>query len=336
MAKFADHFEQLYLTHFAPLRSKYDPLIAFPDIGAIRYPNPLNVILHAITENNPHFHIVTPEELNVGFDPLWEFQRHSKFKAKHSKLGVFLVNDKTVWIDYGDKAAMENSFSRHCVKILRPEQIGGIIKFQYSKDHYHDSPVPVFPFLYPGYNDYRTITRHYPAINTPALRAIFEQCCADDSFECNLFARWAGFSRRNQYDAICADIPGADISNVDRLQHPEYLRRMSTARFALSIRGNGQFSHREIEAIAIGVPLLYEDRGQSMIAPLIPDHHYIKITPGTLKSKLEYYLEHYDEALAIAKRARDYYDTHFSQAGMQNAFKKIVDMILTGEAWIEH
>jgi len=111
---------------------------------------------------------------------------------------------------------------------------------------------------------------------------------------------------------------------------------MSTARFAISVKGGGQFSHREMEAAAIGVPLFYEDRGQRMLEPFLPGVHYILITPKTIQSQFNYYMEHYNEALAIGKRAREYYDKYVLQRGMQDAFKKIIDMILLGEHWLEY
>ncbi|MHA2279785.1 MAG: glycosyltransferase [Promethearchaeota archaeon] len=331
MPTHAHIFDDLYAKYVQPLRSKYDPTIVFPDVRTIRYCNPFKTTLFKIIDDNPHFHIILPEEL--GYDPLWEFQRQSKFK--HKMISFFILNDKTVWIDYGDKVSMGNSFSRHCLSRLRRDQIAGIIKFQYSKNHYDQFPLPVYPFFYPGFNDYKPRSKRYPFVDIKRYRELFKNCCESEKFAANIFARWAAFPIRQDYTNICQSWKGCDIA-ADTVEFPEYLMRMSTARFAIAIRGNGQFAHREMEAAAIGVPLLYEDRGQRMLEPFLPDIHYIPITTSTFQSKFKYYMQHYDEALAIGKRARDYYDTHLRQAGIQNGFKRIVNMILSGEHWIEY
>lgn len=328
---YATLFDELVKKHIEPLRSKYDPVIVFPDLHAIRYCNPFNTVLYKIAENNPHFHIVTPEEL--GEDIIWEFQRKSNFKKP--KISMFILNSKIVCFDYMDVVSIKNSFGRHCVTVARKDQVAGIIKFQYSKDHYGHFPVPIFPFFYPGFNDYRHVSQGYPLVDIAKYRKKFDECCATNTFASSIFARWAGFPVRMQYTKLCESIPNSDVT-TDNIPFPEYVDCMSTSRFAIAMKGNGQFSHREMEVAAIGVPLFYGDRGQRMLEPFLPGIHYIKVTPENFHDKFNYYMEHYDEALTIGRKAREYYDENLLQPGMQNAFKKIVDMLLTRETWIEY
>jgi len=107
------------------------------------------------------------------------------------------------------------------------------------------------------------------------------------------------------------------------------MNEMSHAKFALAAKGNGKWSHREMEICSIGVPMLRALRGgERMWKPFEPDKHYISVNSKNLMKKFKYYTHHYDEALEIAERGREYYDRYHCQAGMQQIFREIVDDII--------
>lgn len=57
----------------------------------------------------------------------------------------------------------------------------------------------------------------------------------------------------------------------------EYLEEMSAHRLALSLPGHGNLCHREIEAFAVGTPVLMPVLKNRLHDPLIPDHHYLAV-----------------------------------------------------------
>jgi len=60
-----------------------------------------------------------------------------------------------------------------------------------------------------------------------------------------------------------------------RLPEEEYYAELAGATIALSIPGNGNVCHRELECFGLGTPVLMPKSLNSFYNPLIPDYHYI-------------------------------------------------------------
>jgi len=68
------------------------------------------------------------------------------------------------------------------------------------------------------------------------------------------------------------------ISNWSELvNHETFLKEMAESRIALSIPGNSNFCHKEIEGFGLGVAVLMPKLLNSYYNDLIPNHHYISV-----------------------------------------------------------
>lgn len=326
---------------FNPLFDKYIRAKLIEDRTTITFPEPLvfakplTLILLKLIDDNPHFQVLTPKDFD-GFDVPSEYGRLIGYKRDHGQIGYFFVEDKPILLDYKDVSFWKNGGTGRLVAVAGGDAVDGAIKFQFAPGNYAGCPFSVYPFIYPGPNDYADVG-HFPKYHDSKYNEQFKECCCRNEFHASIFARWASQSARHLFTKVCESIDGSDVLLGKRNFLPinEYMDRMSRSKFAIAARGNGKLSHREFEACSIGVPLLRQNTGELLWRPFLAGVHYIDITPENLIDTFDYYNNHYDEALEIAANGYAYYlDTH-PHRSVQNIFKEIVDVILGHQEWTQ-
>ncbi len=318
-------FLEYYQKFISSLKSVPDPLIIFPQ-DVRKMCNPFRVVLLKIIENNPDFVILLDEGIT-------DIGKELRLFGRASDVCLFVLNKQIIFMDYSDNSQIRNSPSKYTYRFFEPEHIGGIVKFQYGTGLYDKIPCRVYPFIYPGSNDYKKMKRGIPYYDPEPYREIFSKCCADGSFESSIFARWAHFKRRRKYTDQCQNIPNSDVHFGKRVSFYEYMDKISRSKFGIVARGNGKWSHREMEIASIGVPMFFESSGGEMLKPFIAGTHYIPVNKHDFMEKFRYYDEHYDEALAIGQAAQGYYNSYHRQRGIQSLFKDLVSMIIDQTPW---
>jgi len=134
--------------------------------------------------------------------------------------------------------------------------------------------------------------------------------------------------RRKQRDGLYDDIErssqklglnyflGQSKKQVDRLtgKPPEgllsprkYVNKLIRSKIAYSLLGTGYRSHRDWEALLCGAFLLNDDRSVKCchLRGLEEGRHFVSIDPEFVKAQMQYWIEHEDERIAIAKRGFD-------------------------------
>ena len=146
-------------------------------------------------------------------------------------------------------------------KMLASKQLRRILKCQYNKDTSYDerfSPYTYFP-CFPV--QFRRI------VNEFKLRENFVRK-KKMVFRGSLY-----FGRGDILRGI------TDICDTPRnkLSYSDYLKELSEHKLLLSLPGGGNFSHREIEIMGVGTPVIMPKLINSFHDPLIPDYHYISV-----------------------------------------------------------
>jgi hypothetical protein len=130
----------------------------------------------------------------------------------------------------------------------------------------------------------------------------------------------------NHFDKFLLECP--DIKSQE-----EYFKEIVNYKVALSIGGVGELCYRDIECMALGVPLLRFQYQTSLFVPLIPNYHYISVNfdytlptenniykdrLGTrihakqLEDRFKEVVKDSEFLKFIAKNARQYYDDYLS------------------------
>jgi len=323
-------FEKIFHEHIVEKSAQDRDTIVFPEIG-IRLANPLRILLQKIIHNNPYHRILTPEDFN-DFDPVREYMKILDYGNDRSRSTCIFVNDKIIWIDNFDQSNWKHCSIGRLFK-KHGQVIDGCIKLQCAPGCYGGLPFNVYPFIYPGPNDYMQGKENYPVTYSDKYYHEFRKCCEEDSFECQLFARWSNFGQRPKFTKLCEQIEGASVSGDRSTVGADYMMCLAKSKFCMAARGNGKWSHREMEICSVGSPLISTDNGGVMWKPFLADTHYIKVTLNNFLEVYHYYNEHYDEALVIAENGKQYFDLYHRQPGVQLTFKEIVDTILGRLSW---
>jgi len=104
-------------------------------------------------------------------------------------------------MDYSEMSHYKNSPMKTLANKIN-NAISGVVKFQCGGDYCNkDCPYPVYPFHYPGPNDFKllppdrkTNSRHRDVFNEVTYKSeyadIFLKCYHTDSFASSIFARW--------------------------------------------------------------------------------------------------------------------------------------------------
>ncbi len=305
-------------------------IVVFPKIEGTRLANPLRILLLKIMTNNPYLEVMTPDNFD-GVDVVRKYLNVLDYGGNRGRMSCIFVNDKVIWIDNFDQ-----SYWKHCSigRLLgrHGQVVDGCIKLQCAPGCYKGVPYPVYPFIYPGPNDYIQDKEKYPVTYSDSHYYEFRKCCEENSFDNTVFARWSNFGQRPKFTKLCKQIEGANVSG-EKMGWEEFIKNMSRSKFCIAARGNGKWSHREMEICSIGCPLLSTDNGGIMWKPFVAGKHYIEITLKNFLETFHYYDEHYDEALTIAARGKEYFDLYHRQPGVQLIFKEIVDTILGRRPW---
>ena len=323
-----DIFNSLFDKHVRPQLHDSKITITFPDPPC--FAKPLSVVLLKLMETSD-FHILTSKNFD-GLDVPSEYGAQIGYKRDFGSIAYMFIQDKRIFLDYTDFIQFYHCALGRLVTKAGKDAADGAIKFQFSPNNYADPPFPVYPFVFPGPNDYGDVD-HYVQSFDLRYREQFEECCKNNKFDCSIFARWNKFPSRTKFTELCESIPGADVSLKRDLGIHDYMDRMSKSKFAIAARGKGKFSHREMEACAIGVPLLRENRDDAMWRPFLPGEHYIEIKHDNLYEVFDYYDHHYDEALEIGRNGLQYYENNHTTSGLQSVFKEIVDTVLGKREW---
>ena len=317
-------FEQYMRPHMGD-----KPVAYFPVLHKRYLRNPLRLLLLKIAENNPHYNVIISTKR---CNPCEEYKRAIGYHPDGGRSCYIFVNDKIILIDNFDQSYWKNCGVGRATRI-HPLCIDACIKTQYCSRCYDGAPFPVYPFIYPSLNDYRQVDPIYPVYYDDKYNEQFLKCVRNNEFKHSIFMRWAHFDMRDEFTALCQSIPNSDVVCNNSMDVDEWMDNISQSKFSIAIRGNGKWSHRELEICSIGVPLFANDRGQRMWEPFLADVHYIDVNPQNFLEKFEYYSNHYDKALIIAERGKRYYEQHHKQKGVQKIFKEIIDTLCGVHPW---
>ena len=85
--------------------------------------------------------------------------------------------------------------------------------------------------------------------------------------------------------AIVEILQSRKILNSDHtaISQRRYLRELASQRLALSLPGFGDVCHRDVEALAVGTPVLRPKIRNQFHEPLIADFHYVSVDTDTAK-----------------------------------------------------
>ncbi len=342
-----DIAQKIYRKYLLP-RKRSKTIVFFPDIFKRRLADPFRISLLKLIKNNDHVDIVTPSDLD-GHDVSEEYHESLKFEFRayeQNRVCYIFVDDKVVLMDYSELSGYKNGPLRRIKKKTgRDDVVQAMIKFQCgNEDDYKECPVPVFPFLFPGPNDFITLPSDRVAGQNvfadvtyfSHYRDTFVQNYRQNKLDFSIFARWGcppygSYEHRRTYNKLAERIPDSNIvahSSAKSVSTEEYFRLMCKSKFAIAIRGSGKFSHREMEICSVGLPMFSEDRGQRMWKPFLPGEHYILITPETFIDVFDYYNNHYEEAFEIGHNGYNYFMKYHGQHGLQLIFKEIIDQIV--------
>jgi hypothetical protein len=146
-------------------------------------------------------------------------------------------------------------------KMLASEQLKCILKCQYNKQSTYDKrflPYTYFPCFPIQYNK---------IINELKLRD-------------NLTRKKKMVFRGSLYfgrGTVLEKLSDICETPQGKLSYSEYLRELSEHRILLSLPGGGNFSHREIEIMGIGTPVIMPKLINSFYDSLMPNYHYISV-----------------------------------------------------------
>ncbi len=344
--------KSLYEKYILPHKNKKLVTVTFPDIFSAHLSDPFRVSLWKLIIDNPTIQVLTPQD--IGIDVIKMYHDSLKFEWQVynvTRVCYIFVEDKPILVDYSMTSNYKNTPIKRVIKKAGLESICGAIKFQCGDEgDYKNSPVPVFPFHFPGPNDFRKLpdkrnngNRHVDVFNEVTYSSKYPEQFLENyhqnKFQYSIYARWGeppfkAYRHRPVYTKLAQQIPNSNMVghiSTKSVTREKYFQLMCQSKFGIAIRGGGKWSHREMELCSVGIPWFCEDRGQRMYKPLISGEHYIAVTPDTFLDVFKYYNEHYEEALEIGLNGREYFNKWHEQTGLQLIFKEIVDRIIKGK-----
>jgi len=123
--------------------------------------------------------------------------------------------------------------------------------------------------------------------------------------------------RRPTFEALAA--MGVMNDDPEWIPYEPYIKEMSGYRIALSLSGDGEFCHRDMEALGIQVPLLRPRMRNQMHDPLKEDYHYISVDADPER----------DSPTEMAKKVADRYHTVIEQPDFLDTVAR------NGAAWYD-
>lgn len=106
--------------------------------------------------------------------------------------------------------------------------------------------------------------------------------------------------------------------NTSPVPFDKYLKELSEHALVLSLPGFGNCCHREIEAFALGTPVIMPVQKNAYADPLVPNIHYIAVECDTVKSW-------HEASIQIKKRFLEVCDDLTYLAGVSDAAAKWYD-----------
>lgn len=205
-------------------------------------------------------------------------------------------------IDYQDHHAPHKMA---CKGIMRDPRCIQVLKLQYYQRGLVSYPKISPLFYYP----------YHPEILTDEF---ITQCRSTRRIYDNIYFRG---TKRGIRRSIIRRLAGARILNdaaFKKISATQMYTEMSKHKIALSLPGVGLACHREIEAFALGTPVMMLQCATTYRVPLIPDYHYIAIKWSKSRAVMarqmiaRYKAVINDEGLlrTIAENAAKWYDTY--------------------------
>jgi len=216
--------------------------------------------------------------------------------AKHASFnhGVIInINEQTIILDNHD-----------CPLVRVPDSNYKVIKLQYNPQ----LSLNCEPFTYQVY--YPDIMRKYK-IYEGKRSGVF----------------WQGNCQRGRMPWLEKFQDYLNPNWQDRSAPIDYITAMSKARIALSLRGHGDFCHRDFEAFSLKTPLVRQTFINKTRRPLIPNIHYI--AADTPEAMIEIFKTVSDDFLKfIADNAYKWYVENCDYPGIMNLLKEIIPCIV--------
>ncbi len=194
-------------------------------------------------------------------------------------------------LDFGDR---DNPLKFDTLKTLQDPKCRFVLKCQLRPENASDK---VRPFFYSDKRGKDFHTGHYRSLEQKYDRMYFR-----------------GNTHCGRHDTL---VELTDLLNPQwehRVGQNQFFKELSQHKIALSLRGMGKANHREFEAFAVGTPVIMEKFTNLFHVPLIPNHHYISVSPDErgLAVCIRERLSQVDDDLLefVRQNAMDYYDAH--------------------------
>lgn len=265
-------------------------------------------------------------EYDAGDGPCAEFNKSHRAESGYS--APVAVNGKIVYVDFRDQVSMHRGKAKLIWSAIKSGLPGPEImlkcQFRPAYPQYEQYPVRIVPFTYVAYST------HAEDSDFLSYRKMFLECVKHGKFTDVIYCRIQRYKQRYGIVGEAQGIPGADVEFVHwkhgRVEQKEYLTRLAQSQFSIDAPGGGRCTHRMVESWALGLPLIMPEQKNQAYVPWLAGQHYIECREDgkDLKSLIEYYKEHYDEALEIARNGMKYYDDHCSRKGIPRLFNRIM------------
>ncbi len=240
-------------------------------------------------------------ELNVTEDEVYSAFRRC-LVLKDNQTNLFHV------INHHDKCYSHLSF----IEFLKRPDFGVVFQCQYrghwDTNWYSDQNVKIYPFVYLEQDPWKFRKRRGQISPRRSHGPL--------TFRGSI-VKGDGRKLREPFLTSIEDLLILDWK--ERLPEDMYYQELADAELALSVPGNGNFCHRELECFGIGTPVIMPRLLNSYYHPLIPDHHYVSVDinweTDLVNHKEAAFRERYNSVVGkteylrfVANNAREWYD----------------------------
>lgn len=204
---------------------------------------------------------------------------------------VFKLDGKTIIIDTHDKT-----------NVVAPPDADLVLKMQYNKHVGYGHNVKPFTYLPKSFNS----IRHFKQTNKHRFGFY-----------------WQGNTRYNRFPWLEHVSPILNTDWKETSEQTLYLDRLSTAVAALALPGNGNFSHRMIEAFAMHCPVISPvllNQTKNLIQPNV--HYFAVENKEQIRDKYFYIKDNPSKAKEITDNAYDWYLNNSAYPNYLNLIKE--------------
>lgn len=160
-------------------------------------------------------------------------------------------------------------------KLLTHPSCGGVLQCQYRHHELVESSGKIHPYTY----------RPKDSVMYEPIRASL--CDTPKTLDTLLFRGAVSLKDGRRERAAVMKALQSHMPAADRILPQQYYAELASTKLALSLPGNGNFCHREIECFGLKTPVIMPRLLNSFYNNLIPDYHYVSVDVGWAKDTPE-------------------------------------------------